>query len=267
MHFPRLLSTTLLVISYVLPALPTQQPATTAVTIRVLDPIGGPVSHAKIRITPAPANPPAKMETNDAGEFTMPLPPGTYDLAVEQSGFKIGKSPLAVMDAVPALTVPIVLQIAETGSPQVQEDTPEKDKLHLLAVPYREPLVLSRPEFAALPHITVTVKNGHSNEKETYSGVRLSDLFAKMGAPIGKDLHGKAMSLYVYASAADGYAVVFSIAEIDPNFHPGEIIVADQMNGHALDANSGPFKLVASEDKRPARWVRNLTTLELKSSD
>ena len=75
------------------------------------------------------------------------------------------------------------------------------------------------------------------------------------------------MASCVRASATDGYAVVFSIAEIDPEFHPGETIVADQMNGQPLDEKSGPFKLVASEDKRPARWVRNLTTLALKTGE
>ena len=31
-----------------------------------------------------------------------------------------------------------------------------------------------------------------------------------------------------------------------------------------LDAHAGPFKLVVSEDKRPARSVRNLVSIELK---
>ena len=46
----------------------------------------------------------------------------------------------------------------------------------------------------------------------------------------------------------------------------GEVIVADTMNGQPLDAKSGPFKLVVTEDKRPARWVRNLVSIELKSA-
>jgi hypothetical protein len=36
------------------------------------------------------------------------------------------------------------------------------------------------------------------------------------------------------------------------------------MDGKPLDAHSGPFKLVVSEDKRPARSVRNLVSIELK---
>jgi hypothetical protein len=207
------------------------------------------------------------METNDSGEFTLPLKSGSYELSVEESGFKINTSHLDVLDSKTAQTVPIVLQLAAMGGVQVEAYTPEKDKLQLFALPNHESLTLSRSEFASLPHITVTVQNTHANEKETYSGVRLADLFTKLGAPLGKELRGKAMVSYIKASAPDGYAVVFSLAEIDPEFHSGEIIVADQMNGQPLDARSGPFKLVATEDKRPARWVRNVTTLELKNPD
>jgi hypothetical protein len=53
---------------------------------------------------------------------------------------------------------------------------------------------------------------------------------------------------------------------VDPTFHPGTVLVADSLNGQLLDAKSGPYKLVVSEDKRPARCVRNLVTLELKSA-
>jgi hypothetical protein len=59
---------------------------------------------------------------------------------------------------------------------------------------------------------------------------------------------------------------VIALAEVDPSFHSGEVIVADTMNGQPLDAKSGPFKMVVTEDKRPARWVRNLVSIELKSA-
>jgi DMSO/TMAO reductase YedYZ molybdopterin-dependent catalytic subunit len=59
---------------------------------------------------------------------------------------------------------------------------------------------------------------------------------------------------------------VLALAEVDPAFHSGEVIVADEMNGKPLDAHSGPFKLIVTEDKRPARSVRNLVSIELKSA-
>jgi hypothetical protein len=137
----------------------------------------------------------------------------------------------------------------------------------LLIVTAQKQVTCSASELKSLPHITLNVKNVHTDAQETYSGVRVADLLAKLGASLEKEMQGKAMANYVLAVGSDGYKVIFLIAEIDPDFHPGEIIVADEMNGKPLDSNSGPFKLVATEDKRPARWVRNLVSLELKSPD
>jgi DMSO/TMAO reductase YedYZ molybdopterin-dependent catalytic subunit len=117
-----------------------------------------------------------------------------------------------------------------------------------------------------MPHITVTIHNSHTNADETYSGVRLADLLAKLGAPLGKDLRGEALSAYVVAHGSDGYEAVLALAEVDPSFHPGEVLIADLTDGKPLDAHSGPFRLVVTEDKRPARSVRNLVSIELKSA-
>jgi hypothetical protein len=126
---------------------------------------------------------------------------------------------------------------------------------------------LKAADLKALPHILVTIHNPRTNTDETYSGVRLSELFTKINAPLGSELHGKALSGYVVATGSDNYRAVFALAEIDPNFHPGEILVADEMNGKPLDAHEGPFKIVATEDKRPARGVRNLVSLEFKMAE
>lgn len=125
---------------------------------------------------------------------------------------------------------------------------------------------LSANDLLGMPHISVTVHNPHANADETYSGVRLADLLAKQGAPLGSDLHGKALAYYIVATGSDGYDAVLALAEADPSFHPGEVLVADQMNGKPLDSHSGPFKFVVTEDKRPARSVRNLVAIELKSA-
>jgi hypothetical protein len=130
-----------------------------------------------------------------------------------------------------------------------------------------KPVVLSAAELKAAPHISVTIHNPHTNADETYSGVRLSDLLAKIGAPLGAELHGKALASYIVAAGSDGYKAVLALGEVDPSFHPGEVLVADTMDGKPLDAHSGPFKLVVTEDKRPARSVRNLVSIELKSAN
>jgi hypothetical protein len=137
-----------------------------------------------------------------------------------------------------------------------------------LTAPQHEPVRLSAADLKAMPHISVTFHNTHTNADETYSGVRLADILTtKVNAPLGKDLRGKALGDYVIATGSDGYKAVLALAEVDPAFHPGEVIVADQMDGKPLDEHSGPLKLVVTEDKRPARAVRNLVEVELKTLD
>ena len=96
------------------------------------------------------------------------------------------------------------------------------------------------------------------------SGVRVADLLTPLGVPLGKELHGIALTNYLVATGSDGYQIVLALAEVDPSFHPGEVLIADTINSKALDEHSGPLKLVVTEDKRPARSVRNLTTIELR---
>jgi hypothetical protein len=135
--------------------------------------------------------------------------------------------------------------------------------LVLTSDPSHAPVVLSPAEFRALPHITITVHNSHTNADETYSGVPLATLLAKMNAPLGKELHGEAMTSYVVATGSDGYSVVLSLAEVDPEFHAGQVLVADARDGKPLEKN-GPFQLIVSDDKRPARWVHNLVSIRLQ---
>lgn len=116
------------------------------------------------------------------------------------------------------------------------------------------------------PHQTVTIFDPHKKKKETYSGVPLIDLLAHLGVPNGKSLMGKALAEYVVATGSDGYKTVVALGEIDPAFHPGVVLIADTLNGKPLGAKTGPFRLVVSEDKVPARSVRNLVSIEVKSA-
>jgi len=59
----------------------------------------------------------------------------------------------------------------------------------------------------------------HSNADETYSGISVIDLLARLGVPRGKNLHGKALSEYIVTTGSDGYKAVLALAEADPEFH------------------------------------------------
>ena len=115
-------------------------------------------------------------------------------------------------------------------------------------------------DLKALPHSSLTVLNGHSHSSETYSGVPLTTLLAKVGLPQGSDIKGPQFLIGIVAEGTDGYKVLYSLAETDPTFHTGDVLVADSLDGKSIE-DAGKFKLVSSEDKRPARWVRNLKAI------
>jgi hypothetical protein len=117
---------------------------------------------------------------------------------------------------------------------------------------------------AALPHKTITLYNEHQKADQTYSGVELIDLLKPMGVP--EKPHGKEFRLYLVAEGSDGYEVVYSVGEVTPDVHDGTVLVADSMDGKAM-AETGPFQLVATGEKRPARWVRNLTSIRVRPAD
>jgi hypothetical protein len=121
-------------------------------------------------------------------------------------------------------------------------------------------ITLSPLDFAALPHKTVSVFNAHSKVNEKYSGVPLTELLAKVGVPLGEQVRGKLFLAGIIAQGTDSYAVLYALAEVDPSIHTGDVIVADSVDDHKLDKD-GAFKMVSTEEKRPARWVRNLTSL------
>jgi hypothetical protein len=146
---------------------------------------------------------------------------------------------------------------------QQMEHSAPSPSTHLTIKTYEgKTLTLSPEELAALPHKSVSVFNAHSKTNETYSGVPLGDLLSKVGVPLGESVRGKLFLTGVVASGADGYGVLYSLAEIDPSIHTGDVIVADTVDGKKLDKD-GAFRMVSSEERRPARWVRNLASISV----
>ncbi|MGA2538429.1 MAG: hypothetical protein ABSF53_20635 [Terracidiphilus sp.] len=117
---------------------------------------------------------------------------------------------------------------------------------------------------AALPHKTITVYNEHAKASQTYTGVELMDLLTPLG--VDPKPHGKDFRLYLVAEGSDGYQVAYSIGEVSPDVHDGTVMVADTLDGKPLGDN-GPVQLVTTGEKRPARWVRNLVAIRVKTAD
>jgi hypothetical protein len=125
---------------------------------------------------------------------------------------------------------------------------------------------LSVAELQAMPQTTITVHNEHTKVDETYSGVLLGDLLAKYGLPVDKTTHQKMLRSYLTAQGTDKYWVLYSVTEIEGSEHNAQVIVATSMGGKPL-GDDGQLKLVDSGDKKPQRWVRNLSAITVKSAE
>ena len=120
-------------------------------------------------------------------------------------------------------------------------------------------------DFAALdklPQRRVQAEaHGH---KADCRGANLIDVLTQVGASSGEKLRGKDLALYVRIRAADGYRVVYALAELDPMFRGDNVpVLTHECDGKPLDAKDGPFRIVAPDEKRPARWIRQVTAIDL----
>ena len=116
------------------------------------------------------------------------------------------------------------------------------------------------------PQKIVKVHNEHTKADETYVGPTLGDVLAGAGFVVGKPTQREMLRSYVQAAGTDKYWVLYSLTEVEPSEHDGDVIVATGMNGGGLGAD-GQFKLVSSQDKKPQRWVRNLATITVKVAE
>ncbi len=259
----------------------------TPVTVTVTDPSGAVIPGAEIRVTPgSPAG--DRLITDEHGSAQLGIPAGEYKLHVTAQGFTPAEQKLVVTDK--PQTVTVTLAVMQGGGVNVTpgpapmqpgavplETTVEKPPaegaaeqpataiLTILGAPGQRG-VFTPKSLREYPHQTVTIFDHHTNKSETYSGVPLIDLLAKLGVPHGKDLMGKALGQYIVATGSDGYKSVVALGEADPEFHPGMVLIADTMDGKPLD-KGGPFRLVVTEDKRPARSVRNLVKIEVMTAE
>jgi hypothetical protein len=121
--------------------------------------------------------------------------------------------------------------------------------------------VLARADIEALPHIKVTASI--SGTSVTFEGIPLKAVLEKAGVGFGETMKGKRMASCLLVEAADGYRVVIALPEIDPAFTDKQVVLAFLKDGKPLDEKEGPYRLVIPDEKRMARWVRQVTTLKI----
>lgn len=124
------------------------------------------------------------------------------------------------------------------------------------------PLELKLEDLSAFKQITQKVKDRDGKEHE-FGGVALVDILSKAGVTLGAQLRGENLVKYVLLTAADGYEVIYALAEIDPEFTDQVVLLATQKDGKPLGAGEGPLRIVAPKDKKPARWIRELRSVKV----
>jgi len=128
-------------------------------------------------------------------------------------------------------------------------------------------VVLTAGDFAALHHAKIKLVDPHDKKTHRFTGVAVSEILARVGAPSGEKLHRQTLRLIVIIRARDGYAVSFSLADFDASYSDRTIILADQEDGAPLSDTDGPLRLIVAGDKKAPRWVRMVTGIEIVDPD
>jgi hypothetical protein len=90
----------------------------------------------------------------------------------------------------------------------------------------------------------------------------MSDLLAKFGLTLDGAGAQKVYHTYVKAEGTDKYWVLYSASELEPALSTFDSLLALTVDGKPIVAD-GEFKIVEDGQRKPARWVRNLSALTI----
>lgn len=124
-------------------------------------------------------------------------------------------------------------------------------------------LELKLADLQSMTRASVRARDGDSPEM-TFEGVNLWDLVQK-AKPADARGHKELVNTCVVVKARDGYQAVFALAELAPSMTDRKIILADRCDGKPLSDAQGPLRIIVPGEKMHARWVRQVTALEVVS--
>lgn len=119
-------------------------------------------------------------------------------------------------------------------------------------------------ELSRLPTIEQDVRYQTSKGEESghYKGPLLWSILEARGIADLPGHNGQLKNSFV-VEGRDGYRIVFSVGEIDPNFGNAPIQLATDRDGKSLVPGEG-YRLVVPGDKRGARYVRDVVKIEVR---
>jgi len=159
------------------------------------------------------------------------------------------------------LSVLCVCGVAET-SPTAQDP---KEVLLTLTREDLPPVRLTAIDFGKLARQQVKATD-HEQNVATFEGVLLRDVLQPLGLPFGKELRGKALTIYLVIEAMEGYRVLFTLPELDSLFTDKAVLLADRRDGKPLSEKEGPLRVVVPDEKRLARWIRQVKSITARDA-
>ncbi|MEO5995825.1 MAG: molybdopterin-dependent oxidoreductase [Chitinophagaceae bacterium] len=126
-----------------------------------------------------------------------------------------------------------------------------------------KPLILTMDDLVKMKPVSTSMKD-RAGTDHNYKGVAMQELLDMAGVTMDKQLRGENLGKYLLVKCADGYEVVFSLAELDSSFTDRVVTLVYESDGKPLPANVGPFRLVVPGEKKPARSSFQVVALLIK---
>lgn len=143
--------------------------------------------------------------------------------------------------------------------------SPEAEQsLEILGLVER-PGALGLDDLRGLPQATVTTEyeTSRGRERHAYTGVRLYDVLQHVGVVPEPGDRTPLLRRYLVVTAKDGYRVVLSGGEIDPDFGDVPLLLAWERDGKPLPPEEGPLELVAPGDRLVSRYVWGVVRIDV----
>jgi len=124
-------------------------------------------------------------------------------------------------------------------------------------------------ELHKLPRVEARTTDPHDPGKEIiYSGNPLVQVLKAAGLQLDSGMAGirETVTMTVLVEGTDGYRAAFSLAELDPELIDRVVLLADTKDGQPLPAREGPFRIIVPGEKRPARWVRQVKAVTVRTN-
>ncbi|WP_315927556.1 hypothetical protein [Mesorhizobium sp. SP-1A] len=123
---------------------------------------------------------------------------------------------------------------------------------------------ISPDKLSRLPSVDQEVRYQTSKGEEhgRYSGPLVWSILKAKGIA-NLPGHNEQLKHSFVVEGRDGYRIIFSVGEIDPNFGNAPIQLAIEHDGKPMTATEG-YRLIVPGDKRGARFVRDVVKIDVQ---